>query len=108
VTTRNHGVPTRAEMEQQIDHLQQRVSVDRELIAHLEAEEALDREKIANLEIALVNARRIWAAMGILIERRKISDEDAFDLLRMASQRTHRKLRDVAEDLIFTGTFDVD
>jgi len=95
-------------MEQQIDRLQQRVAVDRHLVAHLEAEEAFDRDKIAHLEVALTSARRIGAAMGILIERYKISDEEAFDLLRMASQRTHRKLRDVAEDLIFTGAWDVE
>jgi hypothetical protein len=33
--------------------------------------------------------------------------EQAFDVLRMTSQRTHRKLRDVAYDVVETGVLDV-
>ena len=54
-----------------------------------------------------MSARGIGAAMGILMERNKITDEQAFELLRLASQHTHRKLRDVADELILTGALDV-
>jgi hypothetical protein len=37
---------------------------------------------------------------------RKITDDAAFDILRTASQRGRRKLRDIAEDIITTGTLD--
>ena len=37
----------------------------------------------------------------------KVTREQAFDLLRIASQNTNRKLRDVALDVIDTGTVDV-
>ena len=94
-------------MDNQIDELEQRHALDRELIAHLEAEVTLERDKIANLEIALINARRIGAATGILMAHRQITDEQAFDLLRRASQDKHRKLRDIAEDVIYTGRLDV-
>jgi AmiR/NasT family two-component response regulator len=41
--------------------------------------------------------------MGILMERLKVTEDQAFDVLRAASQRNHIKLRDVAERLILTG-----
>jgi AmiR/NasT family two-component response regulator len=60
-------------------------------------------DKIAHLEAALVSSRRIGAAIGILMARRHVTYDQAFELLRVASQQGNRKLRDVAEDVIFTG-----
>jgi hypothetical protein len=37
------------------------------------------------------------------MERFKIDNAAAFDLLIAVSQHTHRKLRDIAEDLATTG-----
>jgi ANTAR domain-containing protein len=85
-----------------IDLLEAAAGADQELIAHLEAEGIIDRDKITNLETALITARRIGAAMGVLMFSRHVPDEQAFDLLREASQRAHRKLRDIAEDVVFT------
>ena len=73
--------------------------VDRAFIAQLEADRAADRKKIANLEIARISARRIGAAVGIVMAQLKVSDEQAFAMLREASQNQNRKLRDVAEDV---------
>ena len=42
-------------------------------------------------------------AIGVLISLYKISEQQAFDLLRIASQNKHVKLHDVAEDVILTG-----
>ena len=78
--------------------------VDRAFIGQLEADRAADRKKIANLEIALISARRIGAAVGIVMAQLKVSDEQAFAMLREASQNQNRKLRDVAEDVLLTGT----
>ncbi|SFL55140.1 ATP-binding protein [Geodermatophilus ruber] len=61
-------------------------------------------EKAANLRLALESNRRIGTALGILMDQRKISSEGAFDLLREASNRLNRKLRDIAEDVVWTGT----
>lgn len=58
----------------------------------------------ANLQIALSSNRRIGTAIGILMAHRRITDTAAFELLRDASQRGHRKLRDIAEDVVLTGT----
>lgn len=56
-----------------------------------------------NLRTALVSRDLIGQAKGILMERYKIGAAQAFDLLVLASQRTHRKVRDVAEHLAATG-----
>jgi signal transduction histidine kinase/DNA-binding response OmpR family regulator/PAS domain-containing protein len=68
-------------------------------------EYALNRaeDKVANLEQALASNRQIGAAMGILMARLKLTDEQAFDLLRKTSQNRHRKLRDIAEEVTMTG-----
>lgn len=68
-------------------------------------EYALNRaeDKVANLERALASNRQIGAAMGILMTRLKLTDEQAFDLLRKTSQNRHRKLRDIAEEVTMTG-----
>jgi hypothetical protein len=89
-----------------IDVIEQQREVDREVIAHLVADGVADQAKIANLEIALVSARRIGAAMGILMGRHGLTDDQAFDRLRANSQNTHRKLRDVADGVLLTGTLD--
>jgi signal transduction histidine kinase/DNA-binding response OmpR family regulator/PAS domain-containing protein len=68
-------------------------------------EYALNRaeDKAANLERALSSNRQIGTAMGILMARLKLTDEQAFDMLRKVSQNKHRKLRDIAEEVAMTG-----
>jgi transcriptional regulator with GAF, ATPase, and Fis domain len=61
-------------------------------------------KKEANLRIALESRDIIGQAKGILMERFKIDNATAFDLLIAVSQHTHRKLRDIAEDLATTGS----
>src|SRR3954447_13173844 len=95
--------PSRAELQDQIEDLTERSRVDRELIEQLRTEGDLERDKIENLETALVTCRRIGAAMGILMERQRFTEDQAFDALRAVSQTTHRKLRDVADHLLLKG-----
>ena len=45
----------------------------------------------------------IGQAEGILIERERISSDDAFDILRRASQHLNVKLREIARSLVETG-----
>lgn len=63
-------------------------------------------EQLTNLQAALQSNRRIGMAIGILMAVRKISDDEALELLRQASSRRNVKLRLVAEDVILTGTID--
>lgn len=63
-----------------------------------------DDERIAaNLHDALASREIIGQAQGILIERERITPEQAFDVLRRASQHLNVKLRDVAQNLVDTG-----
>jgi len=56
-----------------------------------------------HLQRALVSNREIGMAMGILMERHRLTQEQAFERLRDLSQRSTVKLRDVAEQIIHTG-----
>lgn len=59
--------------------------------------------QVAGLEQALDSSRDIGVAQGILMERYKVSRDQAFGLLTMASQNSNRKLRDIAAELAETG-----
>jgi ANTAR domain-containing protein len=75
------------------------------------ATEVLDTEsrlakaqtQVVNLEIALASNRDIGTAIGILMNSHLVTQDEAFTMLRLTSQHTHRKLREVANDVIFTG-----
>jgi hypothetical protein len=67
--------------------------------------QTMARHKADNLLVALKNSREIGVAMGVLIERYKITRDEAFSLLRIASQHRHRKLADIASDVAETGEF---
>jgi AmiR/NasT family two-component response regulator len=46
-------------------------------------------------------------AMGILMQQHRLTRAQAFDLLRVASQDTNRKLADVAMDVADTGVLTI-
>lgn len=60
----------------------------------------------AHLRLALQTSRHIGAAVGILMSLHKITDDQAFELLRLTSQHCHRKLRELALDVINSGWLD--
>ncbi|CAN5593046.1 hypothetical protein BH20ACT2_BH20ACT2_02990 [soil metagenome] len=62
-----------------------------------------DDERSANLHAALLTRELIGQAQGILMERERISADQAFDVLRRASQHLNVKLREVAQNLVETG-----
>jgi uncharacterized protein (TIGR02246 family) len=57
------------------------------------------------LHEALSSRDVIGQAKGILMERLRITPDDAFDALRRASQRLNLKLREIAQNLVETGEF---
>lgn len=65
---------------------------------------ALARERVEHLEAALRTNRDIGAAMGILMSQYKLTRDQAFDILRVISQTSNRKVIAVATELIETGT----
>jgi ANTAR domain/GAF domain len=56
-----------------------------------------------NLNAALGTRETIGEALGILMERERITPNQAFDVLRRASQHLNIKLREVAQNLVDTG-----
>jgi GAF domain-containing protein len=61
------------------------------------------RDLAANLQRAMVFRSVIEQAKGILMERHRLTADQAFRLLADASMHTNRKVRDVAEVLVRTG-----
>jgi GAF domain-containing protein len=68
--------------------------------AHLLEDE---ERRIENLHSALSSREIIGQAQGILMERERIAADQAFDVLRRASQHLNVKLREVAQTLVDTG-----
>jgi hypothetical protein len=64
---------------------------------------AANQQHVENLQKALVTNREIGVAMGILMARHQVTRDQAFGLLRMASQNANRKLREVAQQVADTG-----
>ncbi len=52
-----------------------------------------------HLQVALEHARIIGRAQGVIMARENCHSDAAFDTLRRASQRSNRKLRDIAEEI---------
>lgn len=81
------------------------------LAAHASVAAGAVRERTALEQLArqlhegLSSRDVIGQAKGILMERLHITPEDAFDVLRRASQRLNIKLREIAQKLTETGEF---
>jgi GAF domain-containing protein len=61
------------------------------------------RELAENLQAALESRAVIDQAKGILMERHKLTADQAFQLLAHSSMRQNTKLRVIAEQLVLTG-----
>jgi GAF domain-containing protein len=79
-----------------------------EYVARLFATQAAlalaEARRAGQLRHALSNRDVIGQAKGILMERHRITADEAFRILSGASQRSNRKLADVARALTETGT----
>jgi hypothetical protein len=65
------------------------------------------REMAGNLQIALESRAVIDQAEDILMERHALTADQAFQAPTAVSQRTDTKVREVAEQLVTTGVFDL-
>jgi GAF domain-containing protein len=61
-------------------------------------------DDLIQMRTVMMSRACIEQANGILMERHKITEDEAYTILTHASQRTNIKLRDVAEELVRTGT----
>ncbi|MGQ7351023.1 ANTAR domain-containing protein [Quadrisphaera oryzae] len=73
------------------------------LLAAHAAVAVANARKLENLSRGLAHRDVIGQAKGILMERHRLSADQAFELLARYSQHTHRKLHDIAAELASTG-----
>jgi AmiR/NasT family two-component response regulator len=59
--------------------------------------------RAANLEGAIASRELIGQAEGILIERERITADEAYEILKKTSQHLNLKLRNVAQYVVETG-----
>jgi GAF domain-containing protein len=64
---------------------------------------AREKEHGQDLEQALLTSRRIGVAMGVLMGRGNLTEDQAFAQLSEASQHLNVKVRDLAQQVIDTG-----
>jgi AmiR/NasT family two-component response regulator len=57
-------------------------------------------EQARNMRVAMDSRAVIEQAKGVLMAQRKVDAEQAFEILREASQRYNRKLRDIALGIV--------
>ncbi len=77
------------------------------LLASHAAIAAADAHHFESVRSALVNRDVIGQAKGILMERFKLTSDQAFAVLAKVSQDTNRKVSAVAEDLASTGALTI-
>lgn len=64
-------------------------------------------DRVRNLQKALTSNRQIGVAMGVLMNQHRLTEAQAFDVLRAASQDSNRKLADIAVEVVDTGTLTI-
>ena len=64
----------------------------------------LANDRARHLKRALESNREIGVAIGVLMQAHRLSQAQAFDVLRAASQDSNRKLADIAIEVVDTGT----
>jgi AmiR/NasT family two-component response regulator len=74
------------------------------VLADLRARVLTAETTAANLEVALATNRRIGIAVGILMCRSGVTEAQAFAVLSKHSQDHNVKVRDLAEQVIYTGS----
>jgi len=65
------------------------------------------RDQVDHLQRALESRAVIDQAKGILIERHKVTADEAFQILARASMTANVKVRAIAEQLVHTGEFEL-
>ena len=64
-------------------------------------------DRVRNLRRALESNRQIGVAIGVLMHEHRLTQAQAFDVLRASSQDSNRKLADIAIEVVDTGTLSI-
>jgi len=87
-------------LEERVHASEEQAAVDRDMIAELQRDGVLSQAHAAEMDVALKSSRTIGAAIGLIMASRNVSEKEAFEILRTASQNSNRKLRELAADLV--------
>jgi hypothetical protein len=90
-------------LSERADASEAQASIDRAMLAELQADGVLSREHAEQMDEALRSSRIIGAALGMIMAGRLVTQDEAFAILKEASQRTNRKLRDLAAEIVECG-----
>ena len=98
------GDDARCTHQGRIAELEDQARLDRAMIAYLKNQMTNAELAGEQLEVALKSSRRIGAAVGILMSALKVTEDAAFTSLCKISQKQNRKLRTIADDIVFDRT----
>lgn len=92
------------ELRELVRILERQLALERQVVDVLRSRVMADEMQVANLKIALTRSRRVGAAIGVLMATLTLSEDEAFDVLNVASQASGRTLIDIADKFLLTGT----
>jgi hypothetical protein len=78
--------------------------LDRDILATLQIDEELTRKHVDQLEQALRTSRVIGAAIGMVMNSRQVSQDEALTVLKEASSRSNVKLSALCAEMLQKGT----
>jgi AmiR/NasT family two-component response regulator len=70
----------------------------------LQIDEELTRQHVRQLEQALRTSRVIGAAIGMVMNSRRVTQDEALEVLKEASSRSNVKLRTLCAEMLRKGS----
>ena len=86
------------------DESEAQAALDRDILATLQIDEELTRSQVAQLEQALRTSRVIGAAIGMVMNSRQVSQDEALTVLKQASSRSNVKLSVLCAEMLRSGS----
>lgn len=86
------------------DESEAQAALDRDILATLQIDEELTRSQVAQLEQALRTSRVIGAAIGMVMNSRQVSQDEALTVLKQASSRSNVKLSALCSEMLRNGS----
>jgi cytolysin (calcineurin-like family phosphatase) len=86
------------------DESEAQAALDRDILATLQIDEELTRQHVRQLEQALRTSRVIGAAIGMVMNSRRVTQDEALEVLKEASSRSNVKLRTLCAEMLRKGS----
>lgn len=86
------------------DESEAQAALDRDILATLQIDEELTRTHVDQLEQALRTSRVIGSAIGMVMNARQITQDEALAVLKDASSRSNVKLSALCAEMLRTGS----